>query len=243
MVCRFYRVIVTCKQENFNYVLIDFVVRRSYSLENFLLPVSIRTYNRNLQWKISLKCVIFAMLLLYTDIEKLDHFIDKNRKIQLFLLKKVTDLPIILCILSLSLPLSLSLFSLSHTYTHEHTKTHIYPRILSSPFIRNYKLPHSSPFSLFFSLIPFLSLLSFGPVGWVFKIHWLHLCRRVRLPQRMSCGPVGWVFKIHWLHLCRRVRLPQRMSCGPVGWVFKIHWLHLCRRVRFPQRMSCGPVG
>ena len=50
------------------------------------------------------------------------------------------------------------------------------------------------------------------PVSWGCKIHWLHLCRGVRLSQRVSCGPVGWGCRIHWLHLCRGVRLSQQVS-------------------------------
>ena len=100
---------------------------------------------------------------------------------------------------------------------------------------------------------------SCGPLGWGCRIHWLHLCRRVRLPQRASCDPVGWGCRIHWLHLCRKVRLPQRVSCDPVGCTYsvltplkrccvfcshyKIHLLHLCRGVRLSHRMSYDPVG
>ena len=37
--------------------------------------------------------------------------------------------------------------------------------------------------------------------------HWLHLCRGVRLSQRVSYDPVGWGRRIHWLHLCWGIRL------------------------------------
>ena len=47
------------------------------------------------------------------------------------------------------------------------------------------------------------------------RIHRLHLCRWVKLPERVSCGPLGWECRIHRLHLCRSVRLPQRVSCDP----------------------------
>ena len=82
-----------------------------------------------------------------------------------------------------------------------------------------------------------------NPIGWSCNIHRLHLCREVRLSQRMSCDPFGWGCRIHRLHLCREVRLSQRMSCDQFGWGCRIHRLHLCREVRLPQRMSCGPFG
>ena len=79
-------------------------------------------------------------------------------------------------------------------------------------------------------------------VSWGCRIHRLHLCRRVRLPQSVSCGLVGWGCRIHQLHLCRRVRLPQCVSCGTVDWGGRIHRLHLYREVRLPQCVSYGPV-
>ena len=85
--------------------------------------------------------------------------------------------------------------------------------------------------------------MSCGTVGWGWRIHWLPLCRRVRLPQQVPCGTVGWGWRIHWLPLCRRVRLSQQVSCGPVGWGCRIHWLPLCKGVKLPQQVSCGPVG
>ena len=51
--------------------------------------------------------------------------------------------------------------------------------------------------------------MSYGPVGWGCRIHWLHLCRRVSLPHWVSYGPVGWGCRIHRLLLCRGVRLPN----------------------------------
>ena len=85
--------------------------------------------------------------------------------------------------------------------------------------------------------------VSCGPIGWGCRIHWLHLCRGVRLPKWVSCGPIGWGCRILWLHLCRGVRLPKWVSCGPIGWGCRIHWLHLCRGVRLPKWVSCGPIG
>ena len=59
-------------------------------------------------------------------------------------------------------------------------------------------------------------------------------------------GLVGWGYRLHWLHLCRGIGLPQMVqlagdvdytnciSACPVGWSCRIHWLLLCRGVRPP---------
>ena len=60
-------------------------------------------------------------------------------------------------------------------------------------------------------------------ISCVCRIHRLHICGGVRLPQWESCGPVNWGCRIHWLHLCRGARLPQRFSCSPVGLDYRIH--------------------
>ena len=31
----------------------------------------------------------------------------------------------------------------------------------------------------------------------------------------MPCGPIGWGCRIHWLLLCRGIRIPQQVPCGP----------------------------
>ena len=46
---------------------------------------------------------------------------------------------------------------------------------------------------VFVTLVKFLE--PFGPVGWGYRIHWLHLCRGVRLPQWVSCM---WHETIWW---------------------------------------------
>ena len=89
----------------------------------------------------------------------------------------------------------------------------------------------------------YLILDKFGLVGWGCIISRPHLCKGVRLPQRVSCGPVGWCCRKSRPHLCRRVRLSQRVSCGPVGWCCRKSRPHLCIGVRLSQRVSCGPVG
>ena len=66
-----------------------------------------------------------------------------------------------------------------------------------------------------------------------YRIHRLHLCRRVKLPQWVSCG-----FRIYKLHLCRGVKFSHRVANGPVGWGCRMQRLHLCRRVKLPQRVS-----
>ena len=73
-----------------------------------------------------------------------------------------------------------------------------------------------------------------GPISWCSKIHWLHLCRGVRLPKRISRGPLRWGSRIHRLHLYRGVRLHNWISRGPSSWGCRIHRLLLCRGVRSP---------
>ena len=53
--------------------------------------------------------------------------------------------------------------------------------------------------------------------------------------RRMMDQLAGVVYRIHRLHLCRRVTLPQRVSCRPVGWCSRIHQLYFCRRIRPPS--------
>ena len=56
-------------------------------------------------------------------------------------------------------------------------------------------------FLLYHFLVPYIILKSSG--CWIRR---LHLCRGVRLPQRVPRGPVGWGSRIYRQHLCRGVR-------------------------------------
>ena len=64
------------------------------------------------------------------------------------------------------------------------------------------------------------------PVSWAIRIHQLHLCRRVSLPNDCPdmtlnhLSPVGWNRRIHWLHLCKGLRIPHRVS-----WIWHYWWL------------------
>ena len=81
-----------------------------------------------------------------------------------------------------------------------------------------------------------------GSVGCNSRKHQLHLCRRVRISQRVLRGPVDWSNRKHQLHLCSGVRLSQRVPRGSVDWGNRKHQLHLCRGVRLSQRVLRGPV-
>ena len=81
-------------------------------------------------------------------------------------------------------------------------------------------------FNLFIRLFRSIQSIQVGPVIWGSRIHWLHLRREVRLPQRVS-GPVDNSSRIHWLHHYRGLRLLLRVS-DQVGW----------SGVKLPQRVS-----
>ena len=105
--------------------------------------------------------------------------------------------------------LNCSLFFCSHLFADNYSYKMGILNIISRPRLHNFLIKIGTSNSLMVY-----------PVDWGCRIHRLHLCREVRLPQRVSCSPVGWGCKIHRLHLCREIRLPQRVSKTIRWWSF-----------------------